>query len=175
MKVSRTQLLANGAAIVAFGPAVMAAMTEAAKAATPADVELLNGAIELENAGIKAYADAANLNLLTPPVLAVAKGFMADHQAHAAALAAAVKAAGGTPTTVTLKLTYPPLHSEADILAFAEKVERIAATAYLTDIGKLSDPMLAKLMASILGSETTHVTTLAAALKQGRPYPPFVN
>jgi rubrerythrin len=150
-------------------------MMKAAEAASPADIESLNGAIEFENAGIKAYKDAAALNLLSPAVLDVAKGFIADHEAHAAALTAAVKAAGGTPTTATAKLEYPPLNSEADILAFAENVERGAATAYLTEIGRLSNPELAKLLASILGVETTHVTTLASVLKQGPAYIGFVS
>lgn len=153
----------------------MQSMLKEAEDATPNDVELLNGAIELENAGIKAYSDAFALNLLSPPVLAIAKGFRADHLAHAAALAEAVKAAGGTPSSATAQLTYPPLKSEADILAFAETVERFAATAYLTEIGKLSSPSLAKLMASILGVETTHVARLAAALNQDEPYHRFVS
>jgi hypothetical protein len=174
MPISRPQFLGSTAFAV-LGSTVLGSITKEAAAGTPADVELLNGAIELENAGIKAYTDAFSLKLLSPPVLAVAQGFKADHQAHAAALAAAVKSAGGTPSTATAKLEYPPLKSEADILAFAEKVERIAATSYLGDIGKLSNPALSKLMASILGVETTHVATLAAALKQGRPYPGFVS
>jgi Ferritin-like domain len=175
MSLSRSKLLAGGAALGVFGPTLVGAMLQEAQAATPSDIQLLNGAIELENAGIKAYTDAFSLNLLSPPVLAIAKGFRSDHQAHAAALTAAVKAAGGTPTTATAKLEYPSLKSEAEILAFAEKVERLAATSYLTDIGKLSNPALAKTMASILGVETTHVATLAAALKQGPPYPGFVS
>jgi rubrerythrin len=150
-------------------------MVKEAEAASAADIELLNGAIELENAGIKAYTDAFALNLLSPSVLAVAKGFRTDHQAHAGALAAAVKAAGGTPTTATAKLEYPSLKSQADILAFAEKVERLAATSYLTDIGRLSNPALSKIMASILGVETTHVSLLASALKQGVAYNGFVS
>jgi Ferritin-like domain len=174
MPIPRPQFLGRAASAL-LGATVLGSMMKEAAAATPADVELLNGAIELENAGIKAYTDAFSLKLLSPPVLAVAQGFKADHQAHAAALAAAVKSAGGTPSTATAKLEYPPLKSEADILAFAEKVERIAATSYLGDIGKLSNPALSKLMASILGVETTHVATLAAALKQGRPYPGFVS
>lgn len=174
MSLSRSKLLTAGATVAVFGPTLVGAMLKEAQAATPSDVQLLNGAIELENAGIKAYTDAFSLNLLSPPVLAIAEGFRSDHQAHAAALAAAVKASGGTPTTETAKIEYPSLKSEADVLAFAETVEREAATAYLTDIGKLSNPALAKIMASILGVETTHVATLAAALKQGRPYPGFV-
>jgi rubrerythrin len=175
MPLSRTQLLTGGAALAVFGPALISSMVKEAEAASPADIDLLNGAIEIENAGIKAYTDAFSLNLLSPPVLAVAQGFRADHQAHAAALAAAVRSAGGTPTTKTAKLDYPPLKSEADILAFAEKVERIAATSYLGDIGKLSNPAMSKIMASILGVETTHVAILASALKQGVPYHGFVS
>ena len=175
MPFTRTQFIAGGSALAGFGPALIASMVKEAEAATPSDVEVLNSAIEIENVGIKAYTDAFSLNLLSAPVLEIAKGFRADHEAHAAALSAAVKAAGGTPSAKTPKLAYPPLKSEADILAFAEKVERIAATAYLDDIGKLSNPRLAKIMASILGVETTHVATLAAALKQSRPYPGFVS
>lgn len=175
MSLSRAHLLKNGAALAIFAPALISSMVKEAEAASPGDIELLNGAIELEHAGIKAYSDAFSLNLLSPPVLAIARSFKADHEAHAGALAAAVKAAGGTPTTATAKLEYPSLKSQADILAFAEKVERIAATSYLTDIGKLSNPALSKIMASILGVETTHVSTLAAALKQDRPYAGFVS
>ena len=145
-------------------------MMKDAEQATASDIDLMNQAIELENAGIKAYSDAFSLNLLSAPVLEVAKGFQADHQAHAAALAAAVIAAGGTPSTKTVEIQYPPLASEADILAFAEHVERVAATEYLTDIGKLSSHRIATLMASILGVETTHVAMLASALKEDRPY-----
>ena len=174
MHISRPHFFRSAAFAVA-GSTLLGSLIKEAAAATPLDVELLNGAIALENAGIKAYTDAFSLNLLSAPVLAIAKGFRADHQAHAGALAAAVKAAGGTPSTATAKLEYPPLKSEADILAFAEKVERVAATSYLGDIGKLSNSALSRLMASILGVETTHVATLAAALKQDRPYTGFVS
>lgn len=175
MPFTRTQFLAGGSALAIFGPAMMSSMFKEAEAATPNDIEVLNGAIEVENAGIKAYTDAFALNLLPAPVLEIAKGFRADHQAHAAALAAAVRSAGGTPTTSMVKLQYPSLKSEADVLAFAETVEKAAATHYLSDISKLSNPQLAKLLASILGVETTHVATLAAALKQDRPYSGFVS
>lgn len=175
MPLTRTQLLTGGTALGVFGPTLVLSLLEEAKAAGPEDIVLLNGAIELEKAGIKAYTDAFALNLLSADVLEVAKGFRADHQAHAAALTAAVKSAGGTPTTATAKLEYPSLKSQADILMFAEKVERLAATSYLTDIGKLSNPALSKIMASILGVETTHVATLALVLKQQRPYNGFVS
>jgi rubrerythrin len=150
-------------------------MMKEAEKATQNDIDLMNRAIELENAGIKAYSDAFSLNLLSAPVLEIAKGFQSDHRAHAAALSAAVTAAGGTPSTKAVELTYPPLNSETDILAFAEHVERAAATEYLTDVGTVSSQSIARLMASILGVETTHVATLAAALKEDRPYTGFVS
>jgi hypothetical protein len=174
MPISRSQVI-RGAAFGLFAPSLISAMIAEAKGATSADIALLNSAIELENAGIKAYTDAFSLNLLSPGVLAVAKGFRSDHQAHAAALSAAVRSAGGTPSTSALRLQYPALKSQTDILSFAETVERTAATSYLTDIGKLSNPALSKLMASILGVETTHVATLATVLKQDRPYSGFVS
>lgn len=174
MAISRNQLLAGGAALSIFTPALVNAMAEAASAATSGDIAILNSEIALENAGVKAYRDAASLNILTPPVLAVAMSFVSDHLAHIGALTAAVKAGGGTPTTETAKLEYPALRTQADILAFAEKVERLAATSYLKDIEELKDPKLSRLMASIMGVETTHVMVLSEALKQPRPYSGFV-
>jgi Ferritin-like domain len=174
VSISRNQLLVSGAAFAVFTPALVNTMAEAASGASPGDIAILNSEIALENAGVKAYRDAASLKLLSAPVLAVAMSFVSDHLAHIGALSAAVKAAGATPTAETAKLEYPMFKTEADILAFAEKVERLAATSYLKDIEGLKDPKLARLMASIMGVETTHVTILSEALKQPRPYAGFV-
>jgi rubrerythrin len=175
MTVSRSKILAAGSALTVFGPAVIAAMVQAAEAADEGDIKILNTAIPLELAAIKAYTDAAGLNLLQPAVLQVAVGFRTDHQAHADALAAAVRAAGATPVTTPVAITYPALKSQADILKFAESLERQAASTYLSVIPVLKDRNLAKTMASILGVETTHVSTLAAALGEGKAYTGFVS
>jgi rubrerythrin len=161
------------AAITATG--LVALMQRAAGAATPRDIATLNSAIPLERAGIKAYQDAASLGILSAPVLAVATGFMNDHMAHRDALIAAVKASGGTPSEETAKLTYPSLKTEAEILAFAESVERQAASAYLAVFPVLEDKALAKAAASILGVETMHVGILATVLRQGAPYKGFIS
>jgi len=148
----------------------------AAEAADESDVKILNVAIELERAGIKAYADAAATGLLKKPVLAVATGFMRDHEAHRDALIAAVKHAGATPTAEVTKLTYPTLASQSDILKFALVVERQAATTYLSVIPSFTDRHLAQVAASILGNETTHVAILAQTLGLGtEPYGGFVS
>ncbi len=176
MNVSRKKLLASGTALAAFGPVLLGPFIAAAEAADEGDIGILQVAIKLERAGIKAYQDAAGTNLLQPSVLEIAKGFMADHTAHRDALIGAVKAAGVTPTDETTKLTYPTLASQEDILKFAESVERQAATTYLSVIPAFKDRGLAKVAGSILGVETTHVAILAYALKAGtEPYASFVS
>ena len=176
MNVSRQKLLASGTALAAFGPFLLSPLISAAEAAEESDIAILQTAIKLERAGIKAYADAAGTGLLAPGVLAVAKGFMADHMAHRDALIGAVKAAGVTPTDETTKLAYPSLKTQDDILAFAESVERQAASTYLSVIPAFKDRQLAKVAGSILGVETTHVAILAYTLKKGtEPYKDFVS
>jgi len=173
--VSRKKLLASGTALAAFGPFLLSPFISAAEAAEESDIAILQTAIKLERAGIKAYTDAAGTGLLAPGVLAVAKGFLADHEAHRDALIGAVKAAGVTPTDETTKLTYPPL-TQDDILNFAESVERQAASTYLSVIPAFKDRNLAKVAGSILGVETTHVAILAYTLKKTtEPYKDFVS
>lgn len=173
--LSRSQIFAGLPAAALFA-ALVPTLATAAAAAPSKDIDLLNSAaIPLERAGIKAYQDAAALNILSPGVLAVAKGFMADHQAHLGALEAAVRAAGATPSTNVAVITYPTLKTEKDIIAFAESVERTAASAYLSVFPVLEDKNLARAAASILGVETMHVTVLASALGQGVPYHGFVS
>lgn len=149
----------------------MREFAEAATKANPDDLMMLNSAIELERAGIKAYDDAAATGLLAPGVLAVALGFRADHVAHRDALSAAVRAGGVALTTKTAAIVYPPLHTQADILTFALSVERQAASTYLSVIPDLSDRNLAQVAGAILGVETTHVSKLSDVLGAGPPYP----
>jgi rubrerythrin len=175
MNFSRSRLFAAAPAVALAGTGLAALMSTADAAASPKDVAVLNSAIPLERAGIKAYQDAASLGILSAPVLEVAKGFMTDHMAHRDALIAAVRANGGTPSEETAKLVYPTLKTEADILAFAESVERQAASAYLSVFPVLEDKGLAKTAASILGVETMHVAILATVLKQGQPYKGFIS
>jgi hypothetical protein len=171
---SRGRLLTVVPATAVFASGLVAMFQTIAEAASPHDIAILNSAIPLERAGIKAYQDAAGLGILSGPVLDVAKGFMSDHMAHRDALIAAVKAGGGTPDNSTTQLTYPTLKTQADILRFAESVEKQAAAAYFGAFPQLQDHNLAKAAVSILGVETMHVGYLAAALGEGAPYHGFL-
>ncbi|GAC1406833.1 MAG: ferritin-like domain-containing protein [Candidatus Velthaea sp.] len=162
--ISRSALLGAGSAIALVGLPLMTSFVEAAAAADKNDIAALNAAIELERAGIKAYVDAAATGLISPGVLKVAQGFIADHTAHRDALIAAVIAGGGQPSSNTVKLAYPPLKTEADILRFALVVEQKAASTYLSVIPDLKDRALAGVAGSILGVETTHVALISNAL-----------
>jgi rubrerythrin len=169
--LSRARLIGASSAVALVGPTLFGRFLSLAEAADESDVKILNVAIALERAGIKAYADAARTGLLEKPVLAVATGFMKDHTAHRDALIAAVQQAGGTPTTETAKLTYPELKSQADILKFALSVERQAAATYLSVLSSFKNRALAKTAGAILGVETTHVAVLSQVLGLGtEPY-----
>jgi hypothetical protein len=172
--MTRGRLLTVAPASLIFTSGLVAMLQTAARGASKNDIDILNSAIPLERAGIKAYQDGAATGLLSAGVLEVAKGFMSDHMAHRDALIAAVKAAGGVPTDATTKLTYPDLKTQADILRFAESVERAAASAYLAAFTNLEDKNLAKAAVSILGVETMHAGVLTAALGQPAPYKGFV-
>ncbi len=176
MRVSRAKLLGTGSALALIGSTMLGPFILAAEAADEGDIKILDTAASAERTAIKAYADAAATGLLAPGVLAVAKGFMQDHMAHRDALEGAIRAAGMTPTMGMMPITYPPLKSQADILGFAETLERGAARAYLDNIPKLHDKALAKVAGSILGVETTHVAILVYTLtKSTEPYKDFVS
>jgi hypothetical protein len=175
MQVSRAKLLGTGTALALIGPGLLGPFITAAEAASEGDIKILQSAATSERTAIKAYTDAAGTGLLSAGVLAVAKGFMQDHIAHRDALEGAIKAAGVTPATGVTAITYPPLKSQADILNFAEVLERGAASAYLASIPGFQNRALAKVAGSILGVETTHVAILAYVLtKSTEPYKDFV-
>ena len=149
--ISRASLLGASSAVALVGMPLMTRLVDAATFADPADVAALNAQIELERAGIKAYADAGATGLLSKPVLVLAGRFVADHTAHRDALIGAVRSAGFTPSEKTAVITVPPLASEKDVLVFANVVEMKAASTYLSVIPDLKDRNLAGVAASILG------------------------
>ena len=165
------RLFLSSTAIALVGLPLLTQFAVAATRANSDDLAMLNSAIELERAGIKAYDDAADTGLLSPTVLDIAPRFRADHVAHRDALIGAVRSGGVLVSQNTARIEYPPLRSQTDIIAFALSVERQAASTYLSVIPDLADRRLAQVAAAILGVETTHVSQLAEALGNGHAYP----
>lgn len=170
-KISRAKALGATSALILTSPLAYASLVAAATKADASDIKLLNTAIALERAAVKAYADAAATNLLSPTALSVLKSFMNDHQAHLDALSAAVTQGGATPAPETATIAAATLANEADILSFAYTIERLAANTYLGSIAQFKNRDFATTAASIMGVDATHVALLAEALKKNPAYP----
>jgi len=141
------------------------------------DVELLNEGLQGEYFAITAYDAAFGTGLLSANVTTVAKGFQADHRAHAEAIREAIERlrgrASAQKTWKEYAAMYPPpkLASETDILQYAASLERAAAVADTKLVATLQDPALRTLFARIGGVEAMHWTLLRSTLGE----PPIPN
>jgi rubrerythrin len=127
-----------------------------------ADVEILNGALDLELMAVAAYK--AGAGRLRGERLAIVKHFLEQEQEHADGLAAAIKDADGTPNRAKADYDFPVLRSEADALRFAVDLENTAIAAYIDALPKLSKKSLRATAASIITNEAEHVSMLLDAL-----------
>ena len=134
------------------------------------DVELLNEGLQGEYFAITAYDAALGTGLLSAKVATVAKGFQADHRAHAQAIREAIERlrgrASAPKTWKEYAAMYPPptLASEIDVLQYAASLERAAAVADTRMVAKLDDPALRTLFARIGGVEAMHWALLRSTL-----------
>src|SRR5215472_6044048 len=115
------------------------------------DVDVLNEGLQGEYFGIAAYDAAMESGLLSAKVATVAKGFQADHRAHAQAIREAIERLRGRA-------------SETDVLRYAASLERSAAVADTKAVAKLLDPALRTLFARIGGVESMHWALLRSTL-----------
>jgi rubrerythrin len=126
------------------------------------DVEILNGALDLELMAVAAYkAGAAKLR---GSVLQIAKGFLEQEQDHADALGKAIRDAGGTPNKAKSSYDFPRFVSQDAVLTFAVKLENTAVAAYIDALPKLTKGDLRATAASILTTEAEHISVLRDAL-----------
>ena len=127
-----------------------------------ADVEILNGVLDLEFQAVAAYkAGAAKLR---GERLAIVKVFLEQEQAHADGLSGTIKDLDGTPNRAKSDYDFPAMRSEADVLRFALDLENTAIAAYIDALPKLSEQELRSMSASIITSEAEHVSVLLDAL-----------
>src|SRR5262245_5602804 len=130
------------------------------------DLEFLNQGLNGEYFGIAASDAALGTGLLSSQVVTVAKGFQADHRAHAEATKGAIKhigAAVAAPKTwEEYAALYPPprLATEVDVLRYGDSLERSAAIADTKLVAKLSTAEQRTLNARIGGVEATHWAVL---------------
>lgn len=143
------------------------------------DLDIIQGALAGEHAGIAAYRIAGASGLLAPDTLKVALLFKGHHEGHCDALAKLISDIGVTPVepksdddyVADLKLA--ALKSQGDILSLATMLEHGAATGYISQISTIRDPGLAQLFAQISADEMIHWTTLNGAIGGALPAEPF--
>ncbi len=138
-----------------------------------ADVEILNGALDLELMAVAAYkAGAAKLR---GERLQLVKVFLEQEQEHADGLGAAIKDFDGQPNRAKADYDFPVLRTEADVLRFAIDLENTAIAAYIDALPKLSDRDLRATAASIITNEAEHVSILLDSLGRDPVPSAFVN
>lgn len=160
----------SGVGVVGSSAVLLAACGRGPSTAAPsgadesdeADVEILNGALDLELlsvAGLKAGAGR-----LSGAALQIAQTLLEQEQDHADGLAAAIVELGGTANRAKSSYDLPQLRSQADVLAFAVELENTAIAAYIDALPKLTDGDLRATSAAILTNEAEHLAVLRDAL-----------
>jgi rubrerythrin len=132
------------------------------------DIDLLNGALDLEYAAVAAYE--AGIKRLEGDLLRTGKSLLEHERAHADALSSAITELGGTPGKARASYPFPDLGSENLALRFARDVELTQIAAYVEVIPKLSSSGLRASAAQIVTAEAEHLSVLLGAL--GRPQLP---
>ncbi|MBA3300688.1 MAG: DUF4439 domain-containing protein [Thermoleophilaceae bacterium] len=134
----------------------------------PADLRILNSALDLENTAVAAYAAAAVR--LVGPAQAAAERFGEQEQEHADGLAQAIRDLGGAPNKprsraeYTRALDVAALRDQDEVLEFAKNLENDSIAAYIDALPKLSSSDLRGTTAAILTNEAEHLSVLLGAL-----------
>jgi len=141
-----------------------AGQSEVTKAKGPeeTDIQILNGALDLEHMAVAAYT--AGAKLLKGATLTAGKAFREHELEHASGLANAIKELGGKPHKAKRGYDFPSLRTEEDVLKFAVDVENTAVAAYLDALPKLAKPELRATAAAIVTNEAEHISVLLGAL-----------
>ena len=131
------------------------------------DLDILNQTLAVEHIGIAAYDAALGTGLLGRPTADAARAFRSDHVRHGELIVEQIVARGGTPVSprdpADYAKAYPPLNTEADIVAYAIELEAVATRSYVASVAQYEDRSLALLGAEIGAVEAQHWAVLLAA------------
>ena len=135
---------------------------------TEEDIELLNGALELEFAAVAAYAIGAEQ--LDGEARELAEQFAEQEREHADELEMLVSELGGSPVSgfsherYRRRLGLDELESADEVLTFLVDLENGAIGTYNDAVTKLSTPELRRTAFSIVANEASHLTVLLGQL-----------
>ncbi|MEZ4406308.1 MAG: ferritin-like domain-containing protein [Polyangiales bacterium] len=177
-KLSRRGFI-GGAAIAGTSATLAACGGDDTPAGPNPDITVLNSLLSAEWLAIKAYA--AGLPTLQMPatgdplaangpvLYVIAQRWQTQHQAHAAALQAAIRAIGGTPVDENSVTFTPPTGFSAtvrNVMVLACNAEKAAAIAYNRAVKGLTAAGNRFLAGNIEGDESQHFIVLYALLQQ---------
>ena len=147
----------------------MASNTAAIGVAVPsqADMDIIKGAIGLEQKAQAAYAAGAASGLLDKATVDLATKIASQHAEHEKADTAILVKMGGTAPAkpAPASFNFPAFKTAEDILKYALSLEEEATNAYFDSIKKLTDRSLVQAVNSIQNTEAEHVAILRQALK----------
>lgn len=156
--VAATALLAAGCGHKGHGAA-----TDSEKAA---DVEVLNGVLSQELTAVAAYE--LGLPRLHGPMLAVAREFRGQDQAHVDALTKSIRGLGGEIEAEAGELEPPGPRTQADALVLAYEAENTALGQALDAVPHLLTPAPRGLAAALATDHAQHLTILRQGLGAGQ-------
>lgn len=129
---------------------------------TPGDAGVLNGALAEEYVAIAAYT--ASAPLLTGRALEAARRFLAQERAHAARLRSLVRGLGAVPAQPEGAYDFGAPARESDVLRLLRDVEQRSIFVYVDAVGRLEDPRLRAIVASIVSVEAQQESVLLGQL-----------
>lgn len=160
----RSGVLAGGSAMVlgACGDSTTPNVVTGPDESDEADVEILNGLLDLELRAVAGYKAAAGR--MRGRVLDIGKRFLEQEQEHADGLATAITDAGGKPNRAKSAYDFPGMRTQTAALRFAVDLENTAIAAYIDALPKLTQGDLRATAAAIITNEAEHVAVLLDAL-----------
>jgi hypothetical protein len=138
------------------------AETDSEKAA---EVEVLNSILAQELTTVAAYEQG--LPLLRGPMLAIARGFRGQDQAHIDALTKAIRGMGGETDAEASELESPRPRSQADALVLAYEEENAALSEAQSGVAHLQFTAPRALAAALAASHAQHLAILRQGLGAG--------
>jgi rubrerythrin len=125
------------------------------------DLEIVNGALDIEHRSIAAYGAA--IGHLAGADATLARRVREHERAHADALSTLVAELGAKPSQPPASYSLRPLRGRSDTLAFLGGVENTAIAYYVDALPKLSGA-LRHVVLGIVASEAEHLALLRVAL-----------
>ncbi len=124
------------------------------------DVEMINGALALEQRTIALYT--AGGPLLTGELQKTAGWFLSHELEHAGQLRALLKPLHAKAHSPEARYDFGQPRAASQVLGMLHELERRQIAFYLHAIPRMSTPQLRQALASIMANDAQHITVLRA-------------